>query len=471
MSVLLETSVGEIVIDLFISEGDAPIASMNFLKLCKMKYYNGCLFFNIQPNLIAQTGDPTGTGTGGNSIFGILENNSRRFFKDEINGPPFKRKFNKVGLVAMANFGENSNRSQFFFTLRGEEMSHFDGKYTIFGEVAEGLEALETLNSLYCDGDGRPFQDVRIRHTFVLEDPFPDPVNLIPPNSSPVSYRPSEEIVQRRIAYEDGLEESTTGMTEAELEESIRRKEAQSRAIVLEMTGDLPDADVKPPEEVLFVAKLNPVTRDEDLEIIFSRFGKVLKCEIIRDHKTGDSLNYAFIEYETEASCIEAYKKMNNVLIDDRRIKVDFSQSVSKLWNKFLMRPQKGFTKKSGSKSSIEVPLEKSRKLPTTVEAHASDSCRGRDSARGDERQRDRRRSKSRSRSRSRSRVKSHDSKIRRDSYSSSRREGNYYSRRSHSRERVRHDDRDRDRDLGRDRDDDINRRGRDGERRHESRR
>ena len=57
--------------------------------------------------------------------------------------------------------------------------------------------------------------------------------------------------------------------------------------------------------------------------------------------KTGDSLNYAFIEYETDASCIEAYKKMNNVLIDDRRIKVDFSQSVSKLWNKFLMAPRK----------------------------------------------------------------------------------------------------------------------------------
>lgn len=86
--------------------------------------------------------------------------------------------------------------------------------------------------------------------------------------------------------------------------------------------GDIPDADVKPPDEVLFVCKLNAVTTDADLELIFSRFGIINQCEIIRDSKTGDSLNYAFIEFQTAAACIEAYEKMNNVLIDDRRIKV-----------------------------------------------------------------------------------------------------------------------------------------------------
>jgi peptidyl-prolyl cis-trans isomerase-like 4 len=79
---------------------------------------------------------------------------------------------------------------------------------------------------------------------------------------------------------------------------------------------------VKPPSEVLFVAKLNPVTTDADLELIFSRFGQIKECAIIRDFKTGDSLNYAFIEFETEDAVLEAYEKMNNVLIDDRRIKV-----------------------------------------------------------------------------------------------------------------------------------------------------
>merc|ERR1711973_745298 len=66
------------------------------------------------------------------------------------------------------------------------------------------------------------------------------------------------------------------------------------------------------------------------LEIIFSRFGKVVCCEVIRDRKTNESLQYAFIEFEDQAACEQAYFKMDNVLIDDRRIHVDFSQSVSK---------------------------------------------------------------------------------------------------------------------------------------------
>ena len=100
------------------------------------------------------------------------------------------------------------------------------------------------------------------------------------------------------------------------------------------MLDDLPEADIEPPDNVLFVCKLNPVTQSEDLEIIFSRFGKVVSCEVIRDWKTGDSLQYAFVEFESEDECVRAYSRMDNVLVDERRIKVDFSNSVSKLWNK-----------------------------------------------------------------------------------------------------------------------------------------
>lgn len=247
---------------------------------------------------------------------------------------------NKVGLVCMARDRENSNKSQFFITLRDEDYDNLEGSHTIFGEVAEGFDVLQKLNALYCDENGRPFQDVRIRHTYLLDDPIPDATNLIVPPESPPHTIPPEETVKRRIPYEESLEAGADGRSEAEIEASIRRKEAQSRAIVLEMTGDIPDAEVKPPEEVLFVCKLNAITTDADLELIFSRFGTIKQCEIIRDFKTGDSLNYAFIEFETEDACIQAYEKMNNVLIDDRRIKVDFSQSVSKLWNRFLQRPR-----------------------------------------------------------------------------------------------------------------------------------
>jgi len=86
------------------------------------------------------------------------------------------------------------------------------------------------------------------------------------------------------------------------------------------------------------VCKLNPVTEDEDLELIFSRFDPNAQAEIIRDPDTGQSLQYAFIEFTTPEQCNEAYFKMNNTLIDDRRIKVDFSQSVAKIWNKYSQR-------------------------------------------------------------------------------------------------------------------------------------
>uniref|UniRef100_A0A3B0MTC8 peptidylprolyl isomerase n=1 Tax=Theileria annulata TaxID=5874 RepID=A0A3B0MTC8_THEAN len=102
--------------------------------------------------------------------------------------------------------------------------------------------------------------------------------------------------------------------------EEIRTREAKSRAVVLEILGDIPDADITPPKNVLFVCKLNPVTEEKDLKIIFSRFGNVRSCDIIKDYVTGDSLQYGFIEFETEESCNEAYFKMQNVLIDDRRL-------------------------------------------------------------------------------------------------------------------------------------------------------
>lgn len=125
MAVLLETSKGDITIDLYIEE--TPKASTNFLKyeqllsgsivspllsdvflskgiwacrLCKTKYYNNCLFFNVQNNFIAQTGDPTNSGKGGNSVYGLLYGDQARFFEDEIR-PTLKHK--KKGLVGMAS--------------------------------------------------------------------------------------------------------------------------------------------------------------------------------------------------------------------------------------------------------------------------------------------------------------------------------------------------------------------------------
>src|SRR5690349_18025041 len=99
MSVLLNTSAGDLVIDLYVD--DCPLSCKNFLKLCKFKYYNGCLVYNIQQNLIMQTGDPTGTGKGGRSAYNVVYDKDEYFFQDELSK---SRRLNKVGLVCMAHY-------------------------------------------------------------------------------------------------------------------------------------------------------------------------------------------------------------------------------------------------------------------------------------------------------------------------------------------------------------------------------
>ena len=86
---------------------------------------------------------------------------------------------------------------------------------------------------------------------------------------------PSREMLATtRIAADEDVDDYE-GMDSDELAEVMAEKEAKAQATILEMVGDLPEADCAPPENVLFVCKLNPVTSDDDLEIIFSRFGKV----------------------------------------------------------------------------------------------------------------------------------------------------------------------------------------------------
>ncbi|KAM7495715.1 hypothetical protein LguiB_030324 [Lonicera macranthoides] len=329
MSVLIVTSLGDIVVDLHADL--CPLTSKNFLKLCKIKYYNGCLFHTVQKDFTAQTGDPTGTGSGGDSIYKFLYGDQARFFGDEIR---LDLKHSKMGTVAMASAGEDLNASQFYITLR-DDIYYLDGKHTVFGEVAEGLEMLNRINEAYVDEKGRPYKNIRIKHTYVLDDPFDDPPQLseLVPDASPEG-KPKDE-VDDEVRLEDDWVPMDEQLAPGELEEVIRTKEAHSRAVVLESIGDIPDAEIKPPDNVLFVCKLNPVTEDEDLHTIFSRFGTVTSADIIRDYKTGDSLCYAFIEFENKDSCEQAYFKMDNALIDDRRIHVDFSQSVAKLWSQY----------------------------------------------------------------------------------------------------------------------------------------
>ena len=454
MAVLLETSKGDVVVDLFVD--DAPKTCLNFVKLCKLKYYNHCKFFDVQKDFMTQTGDPTNAGNGGESVYGLASGDRKaRFFEDEIHPT---RRHEKMGTVSMAPAAANGNASQFIITTRDGPVDALDGTRTIFGEVSEGLDVIRAINEAYCDEKGRPWQNIRIKHTIVLDDPFDDPPGLaaLVPDASPP--RPVDEADDR---LEDDFDVQAEMNKDASVvEEEKRAREAHNRAVVLELIGDLPEAEAKPPEESLFVCKLNPVTTDEDLEIIFSRFGKVTGCDVIRDFKTGASLGYAFVNFERKSEAEAAYFKMDNVLIDDRRIHVDFSQSMHHLWKNF-----KRFGKNGGTAEDFnEADRKRSRGVNRTIQGGAGRTFELKSSAMGhisggnaryamatdnkeasksakhrDDSGRRRHRDGSRDRDRDgRRRSRSRDRERKRD--------------RSRSRDRERRKDRDKDRDRKRDR-------------------
>jgi len=169
MSVVIETTLGDITVDLYVHQ--RPATCKNFLKLCQVKYYNYCAFHFIQRDFIAQTGDPTGTGSGGESVYARLPGYTGAKFIDAEKKP--KIKHNRFGLISMVYNGENGHGSQFFFTLC-HSLDYLDNVHTVFGEVVEGEEVLVKLNDTICDEKHQPYQDVLITHTVVLDDPFPD---------------------------------------------------------------------------------------------------------------------------------------------------------------------------------------------------------------------------------------------------------------------------------------------------------
>lgn len=234
----------------------------SFLKLCKLKYYNFSPIHSVQKNFTFQTGDPLGPDApesdGGSSVWGLLDGPSKRTFPIEL---PRKLKHLERGTVSMATVPSTSDpdqriaASQFIITL-ADNLDYLDGKAAIFGKVVEGFDVLDKINESFIDDRGRPLKDIRIRHTTVLDDPFDDPPKLVEPAASPV---PSKaQLATVRIADDEELDDN---MDEETMEKLRREREARAQALTLEMVGDLPFADVRPPENILFVCKLNPVTQ------------------------------------------------------------------------------------------------------------------------------------------------------------------------------------------------------------------
>jgi cyclophilin family peptidyl-prolyl cis-trans isomerase len=135
VKVNIETTKGNLELELF--QSDAPKTVANFVQLAEKGYYDGVTFHRVAKNFVIQGGDPTGTGAGGQSIYG-------RLFEDELD--PSTESYQegyRRGTVAMANRGPNTNTSQFFILLH--DAPWLPKNYTIFGRVIKGMDVVDSI--------------------------------------------------------------------------------------------------------------------------------------------------------------------------------------------------------------------------------------------------------------------------------------------------------------------------------------
>ena len=176
---IMKTNMGDIEFLLFPEV--APKAVENFTSLAKQGYYNGIIFHRVIKDFMIQGGDPTGTGMGGESVWG-------KSFEDEFS----EEARNFRGALSMANAGPNTNGSQFFIVQAGPETMDerifamlkrqgqafsndvmekymevggtpwLDGAHTVFGQVIKGMDVVDKIGNLHVDHNDKPYEEVRI---------------------------------------------------------------------------------------------------------------------------------------------------------------------------------------------------------------------------------------------------------------------------------------------------------------------
>ncbi|MBD5164735.1 peptidylprolyl isomerase [Helicobacter sp.] len=157
---VLETTSGKITLDLFPQV--APKAVENFVTHINEGYYNGTIFHRVIRRFMIQGGDPSGTGRGGESIWG-------KDFEDEI---VKGYAFDAAGILAMANAGENTNGSQFFITTT--RTPHLNGKHTIFGAISEdskeeSFKTLRKIEYMPTNSQDKPIKEQKILKAYIIQ--------------------------------------------------------------------------------------------------------------------------------------------------------------------------------------------------------------------------------------------------------------------------------------------------------------
>ncbi|MCH9029067.1 MAG: peptidylprolyl isomerase [Bacteroidetes bacterium] len=143
---IIKTNMGTIEIELFADK--TPKTVENFVGLAEKGYYNGVVFHRIIKKFMIQSGDPTGTGRGGASLWGGK-------FEDEFVSD---LKHDIPGILSMANAGPNTNGSQFFITLIATPW--LDGKHTIFGKVINGMDVVYAIGEVKTAAGDKPVNEV-----------------------------------------------------------------------------------------------------------------------------------------------------------------------------------------------------------------------------------------------------------------------------------------------------------------------
>ncbi|MDX4012917.1 peptidylprolyl isomerase [Aliarcobacter skirrowii] len=155
---IIDTNMGIIKVEL--KPQLAPKAVENFVTHSKNGYYNNQIFHRVIKNFMIQGGDPTGTGTGGESIW-------EKDFEDEFSS---KAIFDKPFILAMANRGANTNGSQFFITTTATYW--LNGYHTIFGYVVDGFDVVRGIENVKTNGrygGDKPISDVKINSIKIEE--------------------------------------------------------------------------------------------------------------------------------------------------------------------------------------------------------------------------------------------------------------------------------------------------------------
>jgi peptidylprolyl isomerase len=152
-NVVLETNQG--IIEIQLMPEVAPKACENFTKLVEKGYYNGLIFHRVIKGFMLQGGDPTGTGRGGESIWG-------KPFSDEFSP---KVEFDSSGILAMANAGPNTNGSQFFITTAATPWLNMH--HAIFGKVVSGYDVVQKIENCATDSSDRPIKEQKIIKAYI----------------------------------------------------------------------------------------------------------------------------------------------------------------------------------------------------------------------------------------------------------------------------------------------------------------